>query len=390
MRSLASLRRTGLTAQAVRVAVIVALGSAIILLRVPLQPALGAEAPFLFAWLGLMLAAYFGGFWPTLAVSATAFAVGHWAVTAAGRPPLGPVAVALFLGFALAVAAAGAARTRYRKRAQANTQRIADLQVQMAQVGRLNAAGELAGSIAHELNQPLTAAANYLGALEQMLQRAPEGGKAVGLARRAAAQVARAGEIIAQTRASLQHGEVALREESLAAMVQDALEVAMGAGPRGDLIVRCDFHRADDVLADRIQIQQVILNLVRNAVEAMAGGARQELTIESHPGDGGLLEVRISDTGPGVAPEIAARLFQPFVSSKPQGMGIGLSLCRSIVEAHGGRLWAEENAPRGATFAFTLRRAGLPARERRAEERAGTPDDLGALSPSAAIRTAAP
>lgn len=108
-----------------------------------------------------MLAAYIGGFWPTLIVSTVALAVGQWTLVTAGRPPLGPIGIALFLAFAIAVAAAGGARKRYQRRAHRNAQRIAELQAQMIQGGRLNTAGELAASIAHELNQPLSAATNH-------------------------------------------------------------------------------------------------------------------------------------------------------------------------------------------------------------------------------------
>jgi two-component system sensor kinase FixL len=121
------------------------------------------------------------------------------------------------------------------------------------------------------------------------------------------------------------------------------------------------------VLADRIQIQQVLVNLIRNALEAMAamgdaGGqaARRELAVAAAPVGAGVVEVSVADTGPGLAPEIAERPFDPFASTKAGGMGIGLSICRTIVEAHGGRIWAEPNPGGGTVFRFILPAAGAP------------------------------
>jgi two-component system, LuxR family, sensor kinase FixL len=109
------------------------------------------------------------------------------------------------------------------------------------------------------------------------------------------------------------------------------------------------------VLADKIQIQQVILNLIRNAIEAMQETTRRELAIASAALPDDMAEISITDTGPGIAPDIAAQLFQPFVTSKPNGMGVGLSISRTIVEAHGGRLWAEPNPDGGTIFRLTLK-----------------------------------
>jgi len=105
---------------------------------------------------------------------------------------------------------------------------------------------------------------------------------------------------------------------------------------------------------DKLQIQQVVVNLVRNAIEAMEGSKRRELTISVARTEDGAVGISVIDTGPGIAPDIADRLFQPFVTTKAQGMGVGLSICRSIVEAHGGRLWAEANPEGGSIFRFTL------------------------------------
>ena len=108
------------------------------------------------------------------------------------------------------------------------------------------------------------------------------------------------------------------------------------------------------MLIDKVQIQQVIVNLMRNAIEAMEVSDRRELTVSTELAEDGVITISVADSGPGIAPELADRLFQPFVTTKAQGMGVGLSICRSIVEAHNGRLWAETNPDGGAIFRFTV------------------------------------
>lgn len=337
----------------------VALGGLIVLSRVWFQTLLGPNAPFILAWPGILLAAFVGGFWAALLVALLSLGVGHWVLTTADARPLGPVGIAIFMAFALVFAIAGGARKRALKRQRAQAERLAQLQAQMVQVARLNAMGEMAGSLAHELNQPLTAIANYLNAAEQMLARDEVPAARVGeLVRKAGDQVVRAGQIVARVRSSLDRGEVAASEESAANLVQEAVDVASAGAPRDALSVRYDFDRAADrVMADRIQVQQVVLNLVRNASEAMADRARRELRIATRGVEAGLLQVSVADTGPGISPEVSDRLFQPFVSGKRDGMGVGLSISRHIIEAHGGRMWVEGNAEGGATFHFTLKRA---------------------------------
>lgn len=271
-----------------------------------------------------------------------------------------PAAILICSALALVFAVAGSVRWRSLKRAKAQAEHLAELQRRMVQVSRLNAMGEMAGSLAHELNQPLTAVANYLNAAEHLLGREPIPADRVGdLVRKAGEQAVRAGQIVARVRASLDRGEIVAAEESAAGLVEEAVEAARAGVARDGLSVRYSFDRsADRVLADRIQVQQVVSNLVRNAVEAMDGRSRRDLTIRSRPAEAGFLQLSVADTGQGVPPDLADRLFQPFVTGKPGGMGVGLSISRNIIETHGGRMWVEGNADGGATFHFTLKRAG--------------------------------
>jgi two-component system sensor kinase FixL len=275
----------------------------------------------------MMLAAFIGGFWPTIFVAGVGFLVGQWVLETAEARPMGPGAIVIYAAFALAFAIAGAARQRGLRRAQAQADRMAELQRQMVRVSRLNAMGEMAGSLAHELNQPLTAIANYLNAAEQLLGREDAPGPRVSeLIRKAGDQAVRAGRIVARARSSLDRGEIVASEESVAALVTEAVEVARAGIARDSVVIRYEFDRTvDRVLADRLQVQQVILNLVRNAVEAMAERSRRELKIAARAAEPGLVQLSVADTGPGISPEVADRLFQPFVTAKPDGMGVGLS-----------------------------------------------------------------
>jgi len=168
----------------------------------------------------------------------------------------------------------------------------------------------------------------------------------------------RAGHIIRRLREFVARGESDRRVESLPKLIEDASTLALMGAREGGIAVsfRLD-PKADCVLADRIQIQQVLVNLIRNAIEVMtesAGERRLEIAtaVDSH----GLAEIVVADTGSGLAPEVAAHLFQPFVTTKKKGMGLGLSICRTIIEAHGGRIWVEQRPGGGTIFRFTLRR----------------------------------
>ncbi|MFC7054250.1 PAS domain S-box protein [Hansschlegelia quercus] len=236
--------------------------------------------------------------------------------------------------------------------------RLQEIQSELIHMSRFTALGEMASTLAHEINQPLTAITNYLKGSRRMLERM-EGEQAVvlrGAVDEAAEQALRAGDVIRRLRDFVTRGESERHIEELPRLIEEASALALvGARERG---VRVSFRfkpAANLVLADRIQIQQVLLNLMRNAVEAMEGAERRELEIATEALADGLHAVSVADTGPGISPEIAGRLFQPFVTTKANGMGVGLSICRTIVEAHGGKLNVVSPPGGGTKFTFTLR-----------------------------------
>lgn len=236
--------------------------------------------------------------------------------------------------------------------------RVHDLQSVLAHVQRVSEMGTLATSLAHELNQPLTAIANYVEAARDMLHTTPDEEMLATLREaldECAQQSVRAGQIVRRLRDFIARGESERRIESLHRLVTEASALALvGAGDQAlEVDVRLD-PRADRVLVDRIQIQQVLLNLIRNAIEAMEEQTDPRLMIYSEKEAGGLVRITVADSGPGLDPEVAQRLFEPFRTTKEAGMGLGLSISATIVEAHGGRIWAEPSKLGGTAFHFTV------------------------------------
>ena len=244
--------------------------------------------------------------------------------------------------------------------------RLHDLQDALTHVSRVTAMGTLATSIAHELNQPLTAIANYVQTASEML--ADPSAENIALIREAldecAAQSIRAGQIVRRLRDFISRGETERQIVALPRLVNEASALAFaGTGSRSvEFEVRID-PSAELLLVDRIQIQQVLLNLIRNAVEAMETSPFKRLELSSSKIHEGHVRVTVADSGPGLAPQVAAQLFQPFMTTKAAGMGLGLSICRTIVEAHGGKIWAEPSSLGGTAFHFTLPEAEIDADE---------------------------
>lgn len=242
---------------------------------------------------------------------------------------------------------------------QANALRLNEMQVELANFSRLSAVGTMASAMAHELNQPLTAVANYLEAARDLLDQAdPETLSFIQEALDAAAtQSIRAGQIVRRLRDYVSRGELDLRSVQLQDVVDDAISLAK-VGIEGQLArvisrVPGDFPA---LLADRLQLRQVIVNLVRNAIEALAETANPQVWVRAEL-EGGLAVITVEDNGPGYQGQGDASPFDAFNSSKTHGMGLGLSICQTILDAHGTDIEYAPSDKGGAAFKFTLRLA---------------------------------
>ncbi len=240
---------------------------------------------------------------------------------------------------------------------QETNNRLEELQSELAHVSRVSAMGTMATSLAHELNQPLTAVANYVEAARDMLAEPTT--ETIAVVRDAlddaAKQSVRAGQIVRRLRDFISRGETDKRIESLRTLIAEANALALIGVKELGVVVKVSVDPSiDTVLVDRIQIQQVLVNLIRNAVEALSGCEDRTLEIDAVRLDPETVQVSVIDSGPGLDPDVASRLFQPFVSTKTSGMGLGLSICQTIVEAHGGRIWLDEDASGHTAFRFSL------------------------------------
>ena len=239
--------------------------------------------------------------------------------------------------------------------------RLQELQSELIHISRLTAMGEMASTLAHELNQPLASISNYVqGSRRLLAANTDENSVNAKMAlQKAGDQALRAGQIIHRLREFVSRGETIHDVESLSKLVEEASALALvGAKEQG---VRVRFQLNSDldlVFVDKVQVQQVILNLIRNAVEAMADARDRRLLISSTPAGDGMVRISVADSGSGISPEQKQSLFLPFNTTKPHGMGVGLSISKTIIEAHGGSIWAEPNPGGGTTFHFTLRYAG--------------------------------
>jgi two-component system sensor kinase FixL len=237
---------------------------------------------------------------------------------------------------------------------------IRHLQAELMHAARLKAMGTMASTLAHELNQPMTAVAFYIDAVRDMLADPDRETREViqQVLDDAATEAQRAGQIVRRIRAFVAHGDTDRSIVALPALVSEAAGLALvGVGPLS-VETRFALHsETTPVIVDAIQIQQVLVNLVRNALEAMAESVLRQLTIISQVDGPRHVRISVADTGSGIDPAIAPRLFSAFTTSKEEGMGLGLSICRTIIEAHGGKIWAEARPGGGSVFHFTVLRA---------------------------------
>jgi two-component system, LuxR family, sensor kinase FixL len=246
---------------------------------------------------------------------------------------------------------------------QQTEDQLHELETELARLSRLTAMGEMASTLAHEINQPLSAISNYLQGCNRLLEPVehPNVPKIRDALAETTKQTLRAGHIIRQLREFVARGETEKRPENISKLVEEASALALvGAKEEGVKTLFRFASHTDVVLVEKVQVQQVLLNLMRNAIEAMHGCERKELLVTTSAPNDDKVTVSVADTGAGLSEEIAERLFQPFVTTKPAGMGVGLSISKRIIEAHGGEMWAEPNPGGGTIFCFTLQSAAEP------------------------------
>ena len=228
---------------------------------------------------------------------------------------------------------------------------------ELRRVSRLSDMGQMTSVLAHEINQPLTAISSYIQAARRILEKGDDDAqvKAYENMDKAVTQSTRAAEIIRRLRQFIEKGEAEYSKGDINAIVEESCAMALIDAARKGVSAKVNLGRnLPLVVMEKIQIQQVVVNLVRNSLDALMDSERRELTVTTLAAENDSVEVAVSDTGPGLPDNVAKQLFKPFVTTKPDGMGVGLSICRSIIDEHGGRLWTTPNPGGGTIFCFTL------------------------------------
>jgi PAS domain S-box-containing protein len=248
-----------------------------------------------------------------------------------------------------------------RRQAEKERERLREVQADLAHINRATTMGELTASLAHEINQPITAAAtDARTCLRWLAREQPDIGEARESAARMVNAVTRAADIVSRLRQLFKKGAPQTDLVDVSEVIQEMVVLLRSEASRHSVSILTELSEdLPRVVADRVQLQQVLMNLMLNGIEAMQDTkSERQLTIRSLMAERGQLLISVTDTGVGVSPEQADQIFNAFFSTKAQGTGMGLSISRSIVESHGGRLWATSNSGRGATFSFTLPSAG--------------------------------
>jgi len=244
-----------------------------------------------------------------------------------------------------------------RRQAEKERERLHEAQADLAHASRMSAMGELTASLAHEVNQPITAAVNGASTCIRWLTREdPNLEEAREAAQGVIRNAKRAADIISRIRSILKKGESKRQLADVNELIQEMIALLRSETNRHSISVRTELDPGlPKVLADSVQVQQVLMNLIMNGIDAMKDVDQdRQLTIRSQPTENHLLMISVSDSGVGLPQQQAEKIFDPFFTTKPHGIGMGLRISRSIVESHGGRLWASDNSPRGAIFCFTL------------------------------------
>jgi two-component system, LuxR family, sensor kinase FixL len=241
---------------------------------------------------------------------------------------------------------------------EAKDERIQQLQAELAHVQRLTELGQVVSTLVHEVNQPLTAISNYVNACRRLVTSGNQE-RVLAALERIADQSTRAREIVQRIRDFVKKRDVQMQAENLSHVIDEAVSLTRSSVRDTGLTVGVHMAPTDlQVEIDRVQVQQVLFNLLRNGIEAMQGQSRRELVLTTSFVPECMVEISVADTGPGLTDDVRKRLFEPFVTTKANGMGVGLSVCRAIVELHGGQLWADDNPGGGTVFRFTVRRSG--------------------------------
>jgi C4-dicarboxylate-specific signal transduction histidine kinase len=336
-------------------------GLAVICCGLALPVAWPIDAPASCFLLAVMVSSLFGGLGPgLLSVTLSAVAYEHFFLWRTFPPAHEPAAFLRFTVFLVASLLVTGLVEMKRRAEESRTRAEEELRgahADLAHVNRVNAMGELTASLAHEVNQPIAAAVTDSNTCLRWLTRdEPDLEEARLAASRMVKDAARASEIINGIRSLFKKGTPQRELVDLNEVIREMIVLLRSEATRFSISMRTQLSEdLPQIMGDRVQLQQVLMNLMINGIEAMkdVNGTR-ELAVKSQQGENDQLLVSVSDTGLGLPPQQAEQIFSAFFTTKPHGTGMGLRISRSIVESHGGRLWATENSPRGASFHLTL------------------------------------